>query len=161
MLLFARAHSESHKCDKAERVYRAAQCKQAPIETQATSDASTTLCGECLAPLERKRARKTVTSSCSADLHADEQQEEDVSDVALASDAANQDQPAAVGATQRFGSYVAVSERSKTVHKVVFWKDVYTACGWAFQGKRPTKGRAAVVGSDWLACGICFTRREP
>ena len=134
MLVFAREHNKVHSCDHAIQVYKAAQ--KAPVEAISQAVLSGGF-GACEGKPPRRKRKKIV------------QPPEECSD------------PISTTATPSDMFFAVLNATSNAVHSVVLPKDVYSECGWSFQGRAQPSQKAGFVGKGYFSCGVCYGVRMP
>jgi hypothetical protein len=130
LLLFAREHNRNHSCSNAIRKYRVAQ-ERMDVETPpppVPDDA------ECQQNTRRRRKKKRVLEpGCGCGAAG-----QGAADSCVAEPAAESTHRAEVRPLVQRWAVLNPSSMSKTVHSVVLQRDVYTECGWCFQGRAET-----------------------
>lgn len=165
LLIFAREHNRAHSCDEAISKYRAAQAKGQPprVATQDQLPAD----GACMLPTRRRaKLRKVVQTppDCADKGEGMPAGDASIGAVTVAASpdlqgaSASSSTLAPAGRLPRYAVLNAYA-RSPTVHRLLLQSDVYTECGWSFQGRAQATTLEALRGRQYHTCGTCYGER--
>jgi hypothetical protein len=186
LLVFAHDHNTHHSCTEAWLTYTAAQKSASRAQDDVAAEApgvvaggEAVLCSPCV-PVSRSKRRKVVSSSCAGPpelLLMGALSHDGVSGTvdapsplpdahAEVADAAETSAPSTLpldSTASLMDQLVAVNERSNgaVIHAVQVRGQVYSKCGWSFQGRSRVMPFANLARRRGLVtCGLCFDTRS-
>lgn len=151
MVLFARSFNDSHACGHAWATYQRKNSVPPP-PPRPDAPAGSEPPSECSAPPTRKARRRIRAPAGEEDMPEQQDGLGDASGVPVAGLAL----PAQAGQAR---CWAVLNERISTVHPVILPRDVYTECGWSFQGRGVVVGLSTLRGQGFHQCGRCFHAR--